>query len=44
MFRIPLIALFFALAACATVDGVGQDVQSAGEAVSDTAQDVSEDI
>ncbi|HEY6916153.1 MAG TPA: entericidin A/B family lipoprotein [Allosphingosinicella sp.] len=37
-----LIALFaittsFALAACNTVEGVGKDVQSAGEAVEDSA-------
>lgn len=37
-----LIALFaittsFALAACNTVEGVGKDVQSAGEAVEDAA-------
>jgi len=32
-------AASFLLAACNTVEGAGEDMQSAGEAVSDTAQD-----
>lgn len=30
----------FTLAACNTVEGVGEDVESAGDAISDTAEDV----
>jgi predicted small secreted protein len=33
------LAASFLLAACNTVKGAGEDMQSAGEAVSDTAQD-----
>lgn len=38
---IALAALFgaSALAACNTMEGVGQDVQSAGEAIEDTAEE-----
>ena len=34
------LAASFLLAACNTVEGAGEDMQSAGEAVSDTAKDV----
>ena len=34
----------FALGACETIDGAGQDISSAGEAVSETARDVQDDI
>ena len=34
-----LIAAMAALSACNTVEGLGRDVESAGEAVSDTAED-----
>ncbi|QZP08160.1 entericidin A/B family lipoprotein [Caenibius sp. WL] len=33
------LAASFLLAACNTIEGAGEDMQSAGEAVSDTAQD-----
>ncbi len=33
------LAALLGLAACNTVEGFGQDVQSGGEAVTDTAQD-----
>ncbi len=36
---LPLLALF-ALSACETVEGMGQDVQTAGAVVSDEARDV----
>lgn len=32
------------LAGCNTVEGVGRDVEGAGEAVQDTSQDVENDI
>lgn len=41
MIRTLFIALgLLALAACNTVQGVGQDVKSGGEAISNTASDV----
>lgn len=33
-----------ALAACETVEGAGQDISTAGNAVTDTAQDVQSDL
>lgn len=44
MTRISLIALLFAITGCATVDGVGQDVESAGQAVSDASDEVRKDL
>lgn len=44
MTRLSVLALLFALTGCATVDGVGQDVQTAGEAVSDASDDVRNDM
>lgn len=35
-----LLAGFLALAGCNTIEGAGEDVQDAGDAVSDTAEDV----
>lgn len=40
---LPLLALF-ALAACETVKGAGRDIESAGEAISSTAQKVQSDL
>ncbi len=34
----------FTLAACETVEGAGQDISNAGDAVSDSAQDVQSDL
>lgn len=34
-----VIAAGFAVSACNTVQGAGRDIEAAGEAVSDTAQD-----
>lgn len=31
--------MFMGLSACETVEGAGRDIQTAGEAVTDTAQD-----
>lgn len=44
--RLPLIllGLLASLAACNTVQGVGRDVQSGGQAISTVAQDVQEQI
>lgn len=39
LFIIAAMAASFAVAACNTVEGAGQDVEAAGEAVSDTARD-----
>ena len=33
-----------ALSACHTVEGVGKDIESAGDSIEDTAQDCSDDI
>lgn len=39
----PLLAiaafLFFGLSACETIEGAGRDIENAGEAVTDTAQE-----
>lgn len=41
LYRIALIPAFLlALAACNTFEGLGQDVQSGGQAIEDTAEDV----
>jgi predicted small secreted protein len=41
MFRtLALVALVLALASCNTMRGLGQDMSAAGDAVSDTADDV----
>ncbi|WP_297769037.1 entericidin A/B family lipoprotein [uncultured Roseovarius sp.] len=42
--RVSLISLLAmgVLAACETVQGAGQDIETAGEAVSETAEDVQE--
>lgn len=32
------------LAACSTVDGMGKDIQAGGEAISDAANSVKEDL
>lgn len=36
--------VFAGLAACNTVEGAGQDVESGGEAISDTARDAEHEI
>ncbi len=42
--RLSILAVLLTLSACATVDGVGQDVQTAGQAVSDAANDVEDGL
>ncbi|QFU07779.1 entericidin B membrane lipoprotein [Rhodobacteraceae bacterium THAF1] len=44
--RITLAALLglFTLTACETVGGAGEDIQSAGGAIENTAQDVQNDL
>ncbi|MBO6602513.1 MULTISPECIES: entericidin A/B family lipoprotein [Paracoccaceae] len=45
MTRIALaFAALLGLAACETVDGFGQDVQAAGQGISEVAGEVQEDI
>lgn len=39
LFTLALVTLGIAVAACHTVEGAGRDIQSAGDAVSDTARD-----
>ena len=39
-----LLALMLALGACNTMSGAGEDVEAAGDAMSDTAEDVEEDM
>lgn len=36
--------LILGLAACETVEGAGKDVSNAGDAISDTARDVQDDL
>lgn len=38
------LALFGLLAACNTVEGLGQDIEAGGEAVTETADDVQQEI
>jgi predicted small secreted protein len=38
------LGLFGLLAACNTVQGLGQDVQEGGETITDTAEDVEQDL
>ncbi|WP_116087646.1 entericidin A/B family lipoprotein [Tropicimonas sp. IMCC34011] len=44
--RMTIVALLglFALSACETVGGAGEDIQSAGRAVEGAAQDVQNDL
>lgn len=39
LFLLALMAAGLTVAACNTVEGVGEDMQAAGDAVEDTAQD-----
>lgn len=39
-----LIGFLFALSACNTVSGMGEDLQSGGAAVSDTAEDAQREM
>jgi predicted small secreted protein len=39
-----MIALFAALSACNTFEGMGEDIQSGGETLSGTASDVEQDM
>ena len=38
------VMLFAGLAACNTIQGAGQDVEAGGEAISETAQEVEQEI
>ncbi|MGI3210950.1 entericidin A/B family lipoprotein [Roseovarius tibetensis] len=38
------VCLFAGLAACNTVEGAGQDVESGGEAISDTAREAEREL
>ncbi len=40
---IPLLAIL-GLAACETIGGAGQDLQAGGRAISETAEEVQEDL
>lgn len=42
--RLLVVGLLAALAACNTVEGFGRDVQTGGQAITGTAQDVQEQI
>ena len=39
-----LLGLMLALGACNTMSGAGEDIEAAGDAMSDTAEDVEEDM
>ena len=39
-----LASVIFALPACNTVEGAGEDIQATGDAISDTAEDTKEEI
>lgn len=44
--RLPILTVFalLGLTACETVDGIGQDVQSGGAALSETANEVQAEL
>ncbi|MCE8008599.1 MAG: entericidin A/B family lipoprotein [Aestuariivita sp.] len=44
IFRIALLMSVLGLAACETVEGFGQDVQSGGQAISDAANEIQDDL
>lgn len=47
MRKSPIIALLvatFALSACETIQGAGQDISNAGDAITDESQDVQNDM
>jgi len=39
-----LLAMMGTLAACHTVEGVGKDLESAGDSIQDTAKDCTDDV
>jgi predicted small secreted protein len=41
---VVLLGLMLTLGACNTISGAGEDVEAAGDAMSDTADDVEEDM
>lgn len=41
---LPLILLTLGLAACNTIEGVGEDVSATGDVISDTAEDTKNDL
>lgn len=41
---VALAAPVLAIAACNTIEGMGQDIQAAGEAITGTAKDTKEEI
>ncbi|NND18427.1 MAG: entericidin A/B family lipoprotein [Silicimonas sp.] len=44
LLRMIIVSAAFALAACETVDGFGQDVSTGGQAIQNASQEVQEDL
>ncbi|RZW11811.1 MAG: entericidin A/B family lipoprotein [Rhodobacteraceae bacterium] len=44
LLRMIIVSAAFALAACETVDGFGQDVSTGGRAIQNASQEVQEDL
>jgi predicted small secreted protein len=42
--NLMIVGAFLAVAGCETVQGVGRDVQTGGEAITGTSQDVQEEM
>lgn len=40
--RLLLVAFVFGLAGCATIEGAGEDIESAGEAIQESAEENNE--
>ncbi|MGM0584916.1 MAG: entericidin A/B family lipoprotein [Pseudomonadota bacterium] len=44
LLKLAAVAILLAVAGCNTISGFGEDVQSGGRAVEDTADDVQDDM
>ncbi len=44
LLAVLMLAMMGSLAACHTVEGVGKDLESAGDSIQDTAQDCTDDV
>lgn len=42
--RLAMLLVLAALAGCHTIEGVGRDIESAGDSIQDTAQDCTDDV
>jgi predicted small secreted protein len=44
LLAVLMLAMMGSLAACHTVEGVGKDIESAGDSIGDTAADCTDDV